>query len=398
MKKLLVILLAVSLLTGCATAGIPNGQITTVPPTTKADAPVITPGASGGDRTDVALEIESIDNAIHARWINKSGYEVTYSEYYEIQILKDDTWISCPKKSTDKIHSVPDIAYILMPGNINQKDYETEWYDLSREGRYRLTAECAVQAPEAPEKCRLWAEFTIGASAVILPPAGDDQLLDSVVNCDYNAQYIRTDGYHDGAKYPIVTVIRSADELNTYYEQYKDLYNMGSNPYPASDSTIGFADAMKKYDESYFAKQALILILLEEGSGSVRHEVSKAGFSGSAFVVSIDAYMPGGVGTCDMAEWHIFIEPEAGLQIPDEITVFYNGKNTAPTPEEGITQEQAIEIAKQNSTQRYDLISATYDHTAGVWIVLLSSSGGIPYTQGFYIDLSGKIIHISNAC
>ena len=58
MKKLLVILLAVSLLTGCATAGIPNARITTVPPTTKAEPPVITLGASGGDRTDVALEIE----------------------------------------------------------------------------------------------------------------------------------------------------------------------------------------------------------------------------------------------------------------------------------------------------------------------------------------------------
>ena len=395
MKKLLVILLAVSLLTGCATAGIPNAQITTVPPTTKADPPVITPGASGGDRTDVALEIESIDNAIHGRWTNKTEWTITFGEYFSIDICKDGTWVPC--KANEDL-AFKDIAYELQPHSEMDMLYHLEMFDVSKNGLYRITAECAVQAPEAPEKCRLWAEFTIGASAVILPPAGDDQLLDSVVNCDYNAQYIRTDGYHDGAKYPIVTVIRSVDELNAYYEQYKDLYNMGTNPDPASDSTIGFADAMQKYDESYFAKQALILILLEEGSGSVRHEVSKAGFSGNQFVVSIDAYMPGGVGTCDMAEWHIFIEPEAGLQIPDEITVFYNGKNTAPTPEEGITQEQAIEIAKQNSTQRYDLISATYDHTAGVWIVLLSSSGGIPYTQGFYIDLSGKIIHISNAC
>lgn len=396
MNKLLVILLALSLLTGCAAAGIPTTQpATTTPESTQAEPLSVTLGASGGDRTDVALEIESIDNAIHARWINKSGWTITFGTYFSLEINKDGVWVPC--KASEEL-AFPDIAYELVCYKEMPMDYSLEMFDVSKDGLYRITAECAVQAPDAPEKCRLWAEFTIGKPPVIQPPAGDNQLLDSVVNCDYTAQYIRTDGYHDGTKYPIVTVIRSVDELNAYYEQYKDLYNMGTNPYPASDSTIGFADAMQKYDESYFAKQVLILILLEEGSGSVRHDVSKAGFSGNQFVVSIDAYMPGGVGTCDMAEWHIFIEPEAGLQIPDEITVFYNGKNTVPKPEEGITEEQAIEIAKQNSTQRYDLISATYDHTAELWIVRLSSSGGIPYTQGFYIDLSGKIIHISNAC
>lgn len=324
MKKLILILLTLSLLTGCAAAGIPTTQpATTTPESTRTEQLSVTLGASGGDRTDVALEIESIDNTIHARWINKSGWTITFGTYFSVEINKDGVWVPC--KASEEL-AFPDIAYELVCYKEMSMDYSLEMFDLSKDGHYRITAECAVQAPDAPEKCRLWAEFTLGEPPKPQPAPKEDEVLEGIVNCGYRFQCIRTDGYHDGAKYPTVTVIRSVDELKAYYEQYKDLYNMGANPYPASDSTIGFADAMQKYDESYFAKQVLILILLEEGSGSVRHDVSKAGFSGSQFVVSIDAYMPGGVGTCDMAEWHIFIEPEAGLQISDEITVFYNGK------------------------------------------------------------------------
>ena len=39
--------------------------------------------------------------------------------------------------------------------------------------------------------------------------------------CGFFAQYVRTDGYHDGVRYPIVTVIRSVPELNAYYEANK---------------------------------------------------------------------------------------------------------------------------------------------------------------------------------
>ena len=40
--------------------------------------------------------------------------------------------------------------------------------------------------------------------------------------CDFSAQYIRTDGYHEDVRYPIVKIIRSVHELNDYYEKNKD--------------------------------------------------------------------------------------------------------------------------------------------------------------------------------
>ena len=56
-----------------------------------------------------------------------------------------------------------------------------------------------------------------------MPTVDDPPIPDTV---GFKAQYIRTDGYHADAVYPAVTVIRSKIELNRYYQQYKDLYDL----------------------------------------------------------------------------------------------------------------------------------------------------------------------------
>ncbi|HZJ76061.1 MAG TPA: hypothetical protein VFD25_05685 [Clostridia bacterium] len=122
----------------------------------------------------------------------------------------------------------------------------------------------------------------------------------------FNAQYIRTNGYHESVKYPILTVIKSSDELLGYFDTYKDKYDFRSRKYPASDSTIGFKDAIEKYDEDFFDNSFLAAVILEEGSGSVRHKISSVTESG---IISIDRLVPE-VVTDDMAEWNILIEIE----------------------------------------------------------------------------------------
>ncbi|MBQ9920945.1 MAG: hypothetical protein IJO52_02070, partial [Clostridia bacterium] len=73
---------------------------------------------------------------------------------------------------------------------------------------------------------------------------------DDIIECEFSAQYIRTDGYHDGVRYPVATVIHSVDELNAYYEANKDKYSLERRTDTIySDSTIGFLDACDKYDE-----------------------------------------------------------------------------------------------------------------------------------------------------
>ena len=119
----------------------------------------------------------------------------------------------------------------------------------------------------------------------------------------------------------MVKIIRSRDELNAYYEEYKDDYYLERKEQVFADTTIGFLDACDRYNEEYFKDQILILVLLEEGSGSIRHEVSKVRVKekkGERTVnISINTRVPETV-TDDMAQWHLLIELEEGLDVEDE--------------------------------------------------------------------------------
>ena len=135
------------------------------------------------------------------------------------------------------------------------------------------------------------------------------------------ARYIRTDGYHEDVHYPVVKLIRSAEELNAYYEDNAGRYDLR-----------GFAPACDRYDEAYFRDRILLLVLTEAGSGSVHYRVAgvePAGVNGDELSVAIDVITPD-VGTCDMAEWHILIEPEAGVDVEDEDHVTVTLRPAAP--------------------------------------------------------------------
>ncbi len=140
--------------------------------------------------------------------------------------------------------------------------------------------------------------------------------------CEFEAQYIRTNGYTEGAKYPEVTVIRSKAELDAYYQANCELYSLERRDKVYSDTTIGFLDACDRYTDEYFRDSILLLILIEEGSGSVRHNVESVEMSGGKMEIKVKRTVPE-VCTDDMAEWHIMIELDAGvsIKIPDDITV-----------------------------------------------------------------------------
>lgn len=54
---------------------------------------------------------------------------------------------------------------------------------------------------------------------------------------DFAVQYIRTDGYIDGEKYPKTIWITSVSELKEYYNANKDKYYLESVEHPYSDQT-----------------------------------------------------------------------------------------------------------------------------------------------------------------
>ncbi|MCR4904849.1 MAG: S-layer homology domain-containing protein [Clostridiales bacterium] len=148
----------------------------------------------------------------------------------------------------------------------------------------------------------------------------------------WKAQYIRTNGYHDGVKYPSAVLIDSPDELTRYIEENKDLYDLGHKEKVYADTTIGFADAIEGYDAAWFRTHQLILVLLEEGSGSVRHEVTDV-LPGPEPSVVITRKVPE-VGTDDMAEWHILIEVERGWIAGTQIRVNLTSQNLGESRED----------------------------------------------------------------
>ena len=163
---------------------------------------------------------------------------------------------------------------------------------------------------------------------------GEDILL-AAPTVDFSAQYIRTYGYREDVEYPVVKIIRSVRELNAYYEANKERYGLGRWDNVSADTTIGFLDACDKYDDAWFEGHILIMVLLEEGSGSVRHQVRSVHVSADGrCCLYIDRIVPE-AGTCDMAEWHILIEVEAGVEIGKEsdVTVFVDGVDPLTQPE-----------------------------------------------------------------
>ena len=179
-------------------------------------------------------------------------------------------------------------------------------------------------------------DLDIDVLGVAPPQDGtEEDILLAAPAIEFNAQYIRTDGHREDVKYPVVRIIRSVRELNAYYETNKAEYSLGRSDHVSSDMTIGFLDACDKYDDAYFEDHILVMVLLEEGSGSNRHEVRSVHRSaGGQCYVYIDRVVPE-AGTCDMAQWHILIEPETGVKIEKEsdVTVYVDGVDPLTQPE-----------------------------------------------------------------
>ena len=164
----------------------------------------------------------------------------------------------------------------------------------------------------------------------------------------FEAQYIRADGCSEERAYPYHTVISSRSELEAYYEVYKDTYNLERREKVYSDSTIGFLDACDKYDDAYFERKNLVLIVLQEGSGSIRHEITdvRRNVENGGWDITIDVKAPE-VVTDDMAQWHLFLEVQMGDVIKPAVDIWINGEPSTYTQVLpnliGISRTQAIE-------------------------------------------------------
>jgi hypothetical protein len=72
-------------------------------------------------------------------------------------------------------------------------------------------------------------------------------------------------------------------------------------------------EALKGYDEAFFEKSALVIVVETVGSGSVQLELESVRISDGVATVTLSRTMPGEVGTSDMATWMLWAEVDKNL-------------------------------------------------------------------------------------
>ena len=175
-----------------------------------------------------------------------------------------------------------------------------------------LLAGCAAEQsdalPEDPDVSPAPAAETKQEEA--LPaPLPDETAASEPEDYAFTAKIFRTNGYHSDAEYPQVTLVKSKQALEQYLQSAKELYALGED----------FSAAIAAYDDDWFSSNQLIFVLLEEGSGSIRHTVTRVTRTPEP-LIQIDRDVPE-VGTADMAEWHILValpnifEPDESIQV-----------------------------------------------------------------------------------
>lgn len=174
-------------------------------------------------------------------------------------------------------------------------------------------------------------------------------------------QYIRTNGWDEGVEYPVITVVRSQEQLDAYYEANREAYDLERKETVYSDTTIGFLDACDQYDEEFFKTHDLLLVVWQEGSGSIRHEIrSIAPFDDHTWILSGIRKTPE-ICTDDMASWHVMVEiDKETIKEDDEIILDMENWNSIGYWHGYANMELALPNGWEYSIEEYNVGGYTF--------------------------------------
>lgn len=119
-----------------------------------------------------------------------------------------------------------------------------------------------------------------------------------------NDQYFRV-CYGQTPQAPSAQILGSGDSLAAFLAQF-----------PADD----LSQVSAAYGEEFFENNRLLAIVVEEGSGSVRHEIAAQGLERDR--VTVLRQVPE-EGTCDMAAWLILAEVDSSFRDGDTLWVVF---------------------------------------------------------------------------
>ena len=114
-------------------------------------------------------------------------------------------------------------------------------------------------------------------------------------------------GSNGDGSYPYTKAVNTLAEWQSLY--------LGCSAGSISDG--GFTEGLAALDEAFFAEQSLLILYLEEGSGSYRHRVDQVIAEDGTVTVTLTTLEPE-IFTCDMAYWAILIpmdKESAGLPV-----------------------------------------------------------------------------------
>ena len=119
--------------------------------------------------------------------------------------------------------------------------------------------------------------------------------------------YYRTDlARYTGDVYPKAVVINSVAELDDYYEKNKDTYQFHIRYRRRLSMLEDVFEKKSRYNDRFFNSRPLLFIVVEEGSGSIRHRVDSTTIENGERTINIERTIPK-VCTADIAQWHIVL-------------------------------------------------------------------------------------------
>ncbi len=195
------------------------------------------------------------------------------------------------------------------------------------------------------------------------------------VSYEFRAQYVRTNGYRGDGTQPKAFLIDSRAALDRYYADNADRCSFAHSSIMYFDGSLSFDEAIQTYDDKWFETHQLILAVIGEGSGSVRHKVVNVSRTAeNDILVEIIRYLPES-GTDDLEEWHILIEMDRGdLQSADQFQVICSEKRMYD-----ITLEEGEKIQNMlNSAENYGFLHSSYRFPENIdWSKVFYGGAGI---------------------
>ena len=141
-----------------------------------------------------------------------------------------------------------------------------------------------------------------------------------------NGRFFQNQEYPD---FPYTVIIETSEELKEYISENEEKFDFSRKDKVYADTTIGFLDAVDKYDDEYFKENSLIIAVTAQPSGSIRYTdasliCSPCGKYSDTLIhtLVLTEYHPH-EGTDDCADWHSIVEAKKGTYA-NEITLTIN--------------------------------------------------------------------------